>query len=106
MATWNRKSQSSEMPETGGISGKPPVKIVDPGGSWRRFFCVIFTVGPLIAVFLFVAQNDRVFGFNGGLSPSLTKSPHFLLLQGKEMMLFPAPTFVFLDSCCPVSSRY
>ena len=33
----NRSNQSSEKPETGGVSGKPPVKIVDPGGSWRRF---------------------------------------------------------------------
>jgi hypothetical protein len=27
----------------------------------------------------------------------LTKSPPFLIFQGKEMMLFLAPPFVFLD---------
>ena len=62
----NRSNQSSEKPETGGISGKPPVKIVDPGGSWRRYFCVIFTMEPLIAIFPFVAHNDRALGFSGG----------------------------------------
>ena len=75
---WMNRSNQSERPETGGISGKPPVKIVDPGGSWRRFCCVTFTMEPLIAIFPFIAHGDSALGFSGELSQSLTKFPAFL----------------------------
>jgi hypothetical protein len=39
----------------GGTLGKPQLKIFDPGASWRRFFCVITTMKPVIAIFLFEA---------------------------------------------------
>lgn len=52
---------------------------------------------PVIAIFLFGALNPGVRGSGRGLAQTLTKFPAFLLLQGKEMMLFPAPLFVFLD---------
>jgi hypothetical protein len=51
----------------------------------------------VIAIFFFATLNRGVRGSTRGLNQSLTKSPGFLLLQGKEMMLFPATLFVFLD---------
>jgi hypothetical protein len=84
-------------PKTGGTSGKPHVKIVDPGASWRRFFCGTFTMKAVITYFPIAAHIEGVCCFTWGLSQSLTKSPPFLISQGKEMMLFPASPLVFLD---------
>ena len=83
--------------KTGGTSGKPHVKIVDPGASWRRFFRVIFTMKAVITYFPVAAHIEGVCCFTWGLSQTLTKSQSFLLSQGKEMMLFPASPLVFLD---------
>jgi hypothetical protein len=83
--------------KNGGTSGKAPVKIVDPGASWRRFFRAVFTMKDLIAIFPFFAPDEGVFCFCRRLSLTLTKSPPFSISQGKEMMLFPASPFVFLD---------
>ena len=83
--------------KNGGTSGKALVKIVNPGASWRRFFRAVLTMKAVIAVFPLFAPDDGVFCFCRGLSQSLTKSPPFSISQGKEMMLFPASPFVFLD---------
>jgi hypothetical protein len=83
--------------KNGGISGKTLVKIVDSGASWRRFFRAIPTMKAVITIFPLFAPDEGVFCFCRGLSQTLTKSPPFSIRQGKEMMLFPAPPFVFLD---------
>jgi hypothetical protein len=81
----------------GGTSGKAPVKIVDPGASWRRFFRAVPNMKAVIAIFTLLAHEEGVFCFSRRLGQSLTESPPFSIRQGKEMMLFPAPPFVFLD---------
>jgi hypothetical protein len=73
------------------------VKIFDPGASWRKFFCAIAAMKAVIAILLFATLIRGFCGSSRELSQSLTKSPVFLLLQGKEMMLFPAPLLVLLD---------
>jgi hypothetical protein len=81
----------------GGTSGKAPVKIVDPGASWRRFFRAVPNMKAVIAIFTLLAHEEGVFCFCRGLSQNLTKSPPFSIGQGKEMMVFPALLIVFLD---------
>ena len=83
--------------KTGGTLGKPPREIVDPGVSWRKFFRAILTVKAVIAIFPLPARYEGVMRFTRRLSQTMTKSLPFLILQGKEMMLFPASPFVFLD---------
>jgi hypothetical protein len=66
-------------PKTDGILDKPRVKIVDPGASWRKFFCAVFAIRASLAIFLVAAQGRRVYGYARGLSQTLTKFPAFLL---------------------------
>jgi hypothetical protein len=44
----------------GGTSGKPPVKIVDPGASWRRFYRASPTMKTMIAIFP-LSTDDKGF---------------------------------------------
>jgi hypothetical protein len=60
-------------------------------------FLLRFRYESRAAVFLVGSRNQEFCGFSGGHSKSLTMSPPFLFFQGKEMMLFPASPFVFLD---------
>jgi hypothetical protein len=70
------------------------VKIVDPGLPGAILRHLHHEAG--ITIFLSGVHNQELV-FSRGLSQSLTKSPPFLLFQGKEMMLFPVLPFVFLD---------
>lgn len=73
----NRSSQSSESrkPGVSWISPRLRLSILEAPGA--DFCCSIFTGEPFIAIFPFVAHNDRVLGFSRGLSQSMTKSPRF-----------------------------
>jgi hypothetical protein len=85
---WNEnRSQDPLQVKNGGALGKPLMKIFGPGPSRRKFFRAIATM----------RLNPGICGSRRGVGQSLTKSPAFLFFQGKEMMLFLVPPFVFLD---------
>jgi len=66
-------------------------------GFLAQISCVFFAMKTVLTVFLSGSRNQGFCSFSRGHSQSLTMSPPFLLFQGKEMMLFPASPFVFLD---------